>query len=115
MEDTLVCAKMLAKVMNKFGLETNISENGDQAVKIIKEHPTDYAIIFMDNKMPVMNGLDASRTIRSIGYDGPIIGVTGNVLDDDIECFLKNGVNEVLSKPVKEKVLGQTLLKYRLI
>ncbi len=50
--------------------------------------------------MPEMNGCDAIIEIRKIGYHGPIIGVSGNVMDDDKQIFLNSGASAVIEKPV---------------
>ena len=68
-----------------------------------------YALILMDNQMPIMNGMEATEKIRKLGYENPIIGVTGNVMDDDVEKFKKKGVDEVLGKPVKNDDLRELL------
>lgn len=49
--------------------------------------------------MPVMGGLEAARAMRELGYKGPIIGLTGNALDEDVVVMMKAGCNKVLSKP----------------
>jgi CheY-like chemotaxis protein len=54
----------------------------------------------MDNSMPVMNGVDATKRIRELGYTGKIFGVTGNGFQSDIDEFIAHGADEVLVKPV---------------
>jgi CheY-like chemotaxis protein len=56
--------------------------------------------ILMDSSMPVLNGLDASRLIRNMGYTGKIFGITGNAYKVDIEDFLSHGADEVCIKPL---------------
>ena len=53
----------------------------------------------MDFVMPVMDGPDATKAIRSLGYTLPIIGCTGNTLDGDLQRFKDNGCDKVLGKP----------------
>ena len=83
--------------------------NGQEAVEIMdadysKRNNNDYDpidSIFMDYEMPVLNGPDATKILRENGYnDVTIIGVTGNVLADDINYFISAGANKVLPKPV---------------
>mmetsp|Transcript_34898 Transcript_34898/g.35540 ORF Transcript_34898/g.35540 Transcript_34898/m.35540 type:complete len:99 (+) Transcript_34898:2-298(+) len=54
----------------------------------------------MDSIMPMMGGLEATRCIRHLGYNGIIIGVTGNISSDEIQDFLNHGADAVLSKPL---------------
>ena len=51
--------------------------------------------VFLDNIMETVNGPETAKKMREIGYTGPIIGVTGNVLKDDIRNFLKKGNNDL--------------------
>lgn len=69
------------------------------AAQDVRHVPID--TVLMDYEMPVLNGPDACKVIRSIGYKGIIFGVTGNVLLEDVEFFKDHGANEVLSKPIR--------------
>lgn len=51
--------------------------------------------------MPVMSGIEATELLRRLGYGGPIIGVTGNVMKEDVDQFLSVGATEVIGKPLK--------------
>ena len=84
------------------------ADDGDTAVDAVKkclrsEKPFD--IIFMDFIMKRMNGPVATKIIRSLGYSGPLIAVTGNVLSVDIETFKAAGADAVLEKPVTGEVM----------
>jgi CheY-like chemotaxis protein len=68
-----------------------------------------YDVILCDSVMPNMDGPTAVRIIRELGYDGPILGVTGNTLPEQIENFVRHGADEVVSKPVKVPVLKDAL------
>ena len=68
-----------------------------------------YDIIFMDNLMPVMNGGQATQLIRQLGYQNPIIGVTGNIMENDIKNFLDMGATLVIGKPVSMEGLEKIL------
>ena len=81
--------------------------------KFSASKPGTYQAILMDIRMPVMDGIEASKTIRSmIRSDAgsiPIIAMTANTLDDDIQSCTRAGMNAHLSKPVDPHELYQTL------
>lgn len=93
--------KMLQLLLSKKGIFCDIADNGQIAVDVISQDLSKYNIVFMDFTMPVMSGIDAVRLLRSIGFMNLIIGVTGNVLKDDIEAFYDSGVDIVYRKPFK--------------
>jgi DNA-binding LytR/AlgR family response regulator len=61
------------------GLHADSAEDGQKAVELISEDLEAYKVIFMDNVMPVMNGMEATRAIRKAGYRYLIVAVTGNI------------------------------------
>ena len=92
------------------------AEDGQVAVDLIQksmaENEDTPNVILMDYVMPVKDGPTATRELRSIGYSGIIIGVTGNALPSDIDFFMKHGANEVLIKPLRLEVLENIILKF---
>ena len=112
--------KFLRKLLELRGHICEEAEDGVEAVSLVKSGlviaqcntntsnsaGTDirancYDAIFMDFMMPKMSGPDATRAIRELGYTGPIIGVTGNALDEDRSIFMKAGTTDVIIKPLK--------------
>jgi len=77
--------------------------NGPPSVQ--QMHWMNFDIVFLDNQMPVMSGLDTVRTIRSKGRSDLVVGVTGNALLSDQQEYLDVGVDRVLTKPVFEASL----------
>ena len=82
------------------------ADDGDIAVDLVQnaalqQIPFDF--VFMDNIMLRMNGPEAAQLMRQCGYNGRIIGVTGNVLPEDMQAFVEQGADCVLSKPVGVK------------
>ena len=98
-------------------MEITACENGAEAVKAFHESPQGYYdLILMDIMMPVMDGYEASRQIRSLPrLDAaviPIFAMTANAFQDDIEKSHKNGMNEHLTKPLHTEVMLDTIRKY---
>lgn len=114
-EDNKVCAKMLARSLDKYNVDADCVYNGQESVDIIKEDVSKYDMIFMDNRMPVMNGMDATVEIRQLGYKNPIVGFTGDVMEEDMKKFIEKGANFVLGKPVKNEDLQELLIRYNII
>jgi len=56
-----------------------------------------------------MNGLEATRNIRSLGYSGTIVAVSGNVLEDDVDAFLQAGANYFVGKPLEQSRIQDVL------
>lgn len=109
-DDSLPNRKMLVRLLERAGHTCLSASNGQEAVEIMDADYTallqdkDYDpidSILMDYEMPVLNGPDATKILREKGYSNvTIIGVTGNVLADDINYFTSAGANRVLPKPV---------------
>lgn len=77
---------------------------------------TEYDAILMDMQMPVMNGLEAARAIRKLNHPEarsiPIIALTANAYQEDMEACMAAGMNEHLAKPIRIEEVVQVLAKY---
>lgn len=111
-EDSASSRKMLIRLLERAGHECVPAANGREAVDAIKEDmakskadPCHMPIdsILMDFEMPILRGPEASAEIRHYGYQGIIVGVTGNVLSEDVDFFIQLGADKVLPKPVSLK------------
>jgi PAS domain S-box-containing protein len=112
-EDNKINQKVSKKILEKKGFIVEIAENGEKAVAAIKKN--EYDVILMDVQMPVMDGLSATRKIRSdkkISKNIPIIAMTANAMKGDREKCLAAGMNDYLSKPVNTAKLYGMLYKY---
>ena len=69
-------------------------------------------MVLCDSVMPVMDGPTAVQIIRGLGYDGPILGVTGNTLPEQVADFVAHGADEVVGKPVKLPVLKAAMAQW---
>ena len=77
-------------------------------------HTEPYDSVLMDYEMHVMNGPTAAGLIRSLGSDVFIIGITGNVLSDDVQYFKSKGANAILPKPLQLSALEDVFMEYSL-
>ena len=86
------------------------ANNGKEAVELAQsEHPD---LVLMDMKMPVMDGLEATRQIRAVLPELPIIALTANAFDSDRQKAFDAGCNDFVSKPVNATVCLQIIAKY---
>lgn len=86
------------------------ARNGLDAVNMYEElHPD---LIFMDIKMPIMNGLEATKIIRTLSSEVPIIALSAFAFEEDRDKSFESGCNDFLSKPFKKKVLIDIICKY---
>jgi len=112
-EDNIINQKIAEKMLDKIGLKIEIAKNGEEAVNMItSEDTTNFDLIFMDVQMPVLNGLDATRKLRDLNIDLPIIAMTANALKGDREVCIEAGMNDYIGKPVKMDDLEAILEKW---
>ncbi len=115
-EDVEQNAEILQDLLELEDMETERAENGAQAVEMFSGHPAGYYdAILMDVRMPVMDGLRATEAIRALERPDaaiiPIIAMTANVFDEDVQQSAKAGMNEHLSKPIEPDRLYAVLEK----
>ena len=109
-EDMPVNAEIIAMVLSMRKMEVEHAENGRIAVEMFASHKAGhYDAILMDMRMPEMDGLEATRTIRSLEHPDaktiPIIALTANAFDEDVQRSMQAGLNAHLSKPVEPGAL----------
>ncbi|MBQ8305960.1 MAG: response regulator [Blautia sp.] len=113
-EDVLVNAEIMLMVLGMQEMEAEHAENGQIAVEMFESHEEDYYdAVLMDMRMPVMNGLEATKAIRALDRADaktiPIIALTANAFDEDVQRSMQAGLNAHLSKPVEPDALFSTL------
>jgi CheY-like chemotaxis protein len=113
-EDVEVNAEIMTMVLRMREMEVDHAVNGRIAVEKFAEHEEGYySAILMDMRMPEMDGLEATRRIRAMARPDageiPIIALTANAFDEDVERSLQAGLNAHLVKPVQPEVLYETL------
>lgn len=116
-EDHALNIEVAKKLLISRNLDVDVAENGVLAVDIIeKASPNYYDAILMDIRMPVMDGISATKAIRSLETNWtktvPIIAMTANAFEEDIEKTKNAGMNAHLSKPIEPKILFTTLAKF---
>ncbi len=113
-EDVEVNAEIMVMVLEMREVECEVAVNGRIAVEMFEGHePGYYDAVLMDMRMPELDGLDATRLIRAMNRPDareiPIIALTANAFDEDVQRSLQAGLNAHLSKPVQPEVLFETL------
>lgn len=99
-EDNAINQRLILQVLKKLGYQADLAENGQEALESVKNGG--YDLVLMDVQMPVVDGLEATRNIRTLSIKQPyIIAMTGNAMSDDRAICLKAGMNDYLAKPVK--------------
>ena len=108
-DDSINCS-IICHLLESFGCKVEATSNGKDAVALFSaSEPNHYDAILLDIRMPEMDGLEACRRIRALGGEGsycyealeiPIIAITANVMDSDIEKSREAGMNAHLSKPI---------------
>ena len=108
-------------ILKKIGLKFEIANDGIEAIEYFKQSITsfenNYNAILMDENMPNMNGIEATKNILTIEKElnlphTPIIALTANALKGDRERFLNAGMDEYLTKPVNKRDLAAILEKF---
>ncbi len=113
-EDHTVNRKLIQSFLRSFGADVYLAEDGEQAVKTIKEHG-DIALIFMDIFMPKKSGVEATEEIRKDGYNGIIIACTANNDANDFADYMKIGINDILVKPFKKTAIRSIIEKWNAV
>lgn len=118
-EDTPLNMEIAKFMLEEEGIEVTTAENGQTAVNIFNNSPEKvFDAVLMDVKMPVMDGLAATKSIRALpridAATIPIIAMTANAYDEDIRRTAEAGMNAHLTKPVNQDELLETLGRFYL-
>jgi signal transduction histidine kinase/CheY-like chemotaxis protein len=116
-EDNLINQEVALDMLATLGQQVSLAQNGQEALKALQE--SDFDLVLMDCQMPIMDGYEATQFIRSKlilalgkGTPIPIIAMTANAMDGDMEKCLEVGMSDYLSKPVDIKALERKLRRY---
>jgi PAS domain S-box-containing protein len=110
-EDNISHQKVAQQMLRKLGYKADIAANGIEALHALERQH--YDVVFMDVKMPVMDGLEAAKIIRQRWPNGPkIIAITAYALEGDRGRFIEAGMDDYISKPIQKEDLAEALAKY---
>jgi CheY-like chemotaxis protein/HPt (histidine-containing phosphotransfer) domain-containing protein len=112
-EDNEINQAILEELLDQMGVKVVLASDGQEAVNIVKEWKI--ALVVMDIEMPVLDGMEATRIIRGMGYtprDLPILAMTGNTDASSRMDGMSLGMNDYLTKPVNPEELYAALDKW---
>ncbi|MDD3354699.1 PAS domain S-box protein [Zoogloea sp.] len=110
-EDSPINQEVAISLLEGVGLQVDVAGNGQVAVEKLAASP--YDLVLMDMQMPVMDGIEATRALRSAGHrDIPVLAMTANAFGEDRQRCLDAGMNDHLPKPVDPAMLYSKLLQW---
>lgn len=116
-EDNELNREIAYELLSETGLIVDVAENGQEALKLLESQPEYfYELIFMDIQMPVMNGYDATKSIRArqeaYWQEIPVIAMTANVFQEDESRAAECGMSGYITKPIDMNVIYSVLEKW---
>lgn len=116
-EDIEMNREIAEVILTESGFEVESAPDGTDAVDMVRKAPENYYdVVLMDVQMPIMNGYEATRTIRSLPREDvktlPIIAMTANALEEDKAAALKSGMNDHIAKPLDIELFMDVLKKH---
>ncbi len=114
-EDNLTNQKIVSLHLEKLGCSYDIVNNGQEAIDLFLKKDNNYDLVFMDYMMPVKNGLETTKEMRiheknNNLLETPIVALTASVMNEDVEMFYENGMNDCLQKPFNTKELSDKIV-----
>lgn len=111
-EDNPINQQIAIEMLHHMGLQVDIASNGLQALEVLEE--VEYDLVLMDVQMPVMDGYEAARKIRSnLRLSNlPVISMTAHTMNEDREKSLQSGMNDQVNKPINPDELFSVIAKY---
>lgn len=116
-EDQEINAEIAMDFLEMTGLEVDWAKDGAEAVRMVEESPDGYyALLLSDIRMPIMDGYEATRTIRAMdrayARDLPIVAMSANAFAEDVMSSKKAGMNDHIAKPIDIEALARVLATY---
>ncbi|MBL4294193.1 response regulator [Vibrio fluvialis] len=110
-EDTKTNQMVIQLLLNRMGYNVTIADNGQHAIELIEKNRS-FDLIFMDISMPIMDGIQATRILRSQRLTTPIIALTAHSMNSDHQNCLAAGMNDIVLKPIRSKELQRISDRY---
>ncbi len=110
-EDNELNMEIASFILNNEGAYVTKANNGKDAVDIVNGNKDKFDVILMDIMMPIMDGLTATKQIRLLGIDTPIIAMTANAFVEDKKKASEAGMNDHVSKPLSVGILKETIVR----
>ncbi len=111
-EDNVINQEIVVGLLKGSGIIIDRACNGLESIEMYQANPDKYELILMDMQMPIMDGVEATQKLRALGATLPIIALSANVMQEDVNATQQAGMNYHLKKPVEIERLYETLLKY---
>ena len=109
-EDSKVNQMLIEMILSKFKITPTIANDGQEAIDYLAENNVD--IVFMDCRMPLVDGFEATRILREQGYTKPIIALTASTTSVETEQCYQCGMDEIISKPYQQNDIKTALIKW---
>ncbi|WP_327082916.1 response regulator [Photobacterium kishitanii] len=112
-EDSLTNQLVARLMLERRGHQVTITNHGQEAIlKLLQCHKL-FDLVLMDISMPVLDGLEATKYIRKLNIDTPIVALTANAMQSDQFLYQQTGMNGFLAKPIQPEELDLMLVKYQ--
>ena len=111
-EDNDVNREIIHALLQSSGINIDDAYDGKMALDLYTKNPSKYELILMDIQMPIMDGYEATKEIRELDSNIPIIALSANAMNHDIQKSKEIGMNAHLSKPIEIEKIYKTLIKY---
>lgn len=109
-EDNELNREVISGLLENIGIVVSTANNGLEAINQIQKKRFD--AILMDIQMPIMDGIEATKTIRDAGFSMPVIGLSANAVSEEVTLSLAAGMNDYLTKPFRLTDLHKLLIKW---
>ena len=109
-EDNETNIILIQTLLDEFGLKYDVVLDGEEALEAVKNN--NYDLVLMDNQMPKLSGIEATRLIREFNKELCIVALSANAFKEDRKLFFEAGMNDALAKPIDVEELEQIFLKY---
>lgn len=104
-DDDSLTRRLMSRMLTRLGHKVTSADNGQKALDLILAQPDEFNVVFLDNQMPIMNGVEVVSALREEGNDIYVVGCTGNALREDQDEYIASGANAILAKPIHQAAI----------